>query len=108
MENKKVTGFDDLWFALYAFASVAFELLVVTVEGVLGIDMNSFTIIQNIVHWLVTIVGWVLLGILVIHIGKRTTGFDIWERGSKMLLWQYLAIVLCFIINIIVKYIDWG
>ena len=35
MENKKVTGFDYLWCALYAFASVAFELLVVVVEGVL-------------------------------------------------------------------------
>ena len=41
MDNKKVTGFDYLWCALYAFASVAFELLVVVVEGVLGIDVNS-------------------------------------------------------------------
>ena len=108
MGNKKVTGFDYLWCALYAFASVAFELLVVAVEGVFGIDMNNFTITQNVVHWLVTIIGWVLLGVLVIHIGKRTTGFDIWERGRKMLPWQYLAIVICFAINIIAKYLDWG
>ncbi len=50
MESKKVTGFDYLWCALYAFASVAFELLVVAVEGVCGIDMNNFTTTQNIVH----------------------------------------------------------
>ena len=47
--------------------------------------------------------GWVILGILVIHIGKRTTGFEIWKRGDKMLPWQYLAIIMCFIINIIAK-----
>ena len=52
--------------------------------------------------------GWVILGILVIHIGKRTTGFEIWKRGDKMLPWQYLAIIMCFIINIIAKYLDWG
>ena len=108
MENKKVTGFDYLWCALYAFASVAFELLVVVVEGVLEIDVNSFTTTQNIIHWLVTIVGWVLLGVLVLHIGKRTTGFDIWEHSSKMLPWQYFAIAICFVINIITKYLDWG
>lgn len=108
MDNKKVTGFDYLWCALYAFASVAFELLVVAVEIVFGIDMNSFTTTQYIVHWLVTIIGWVLLGILVIHVGKRTTGFDIWKRSEKMLPWQYLAIIICFVINIIAKYLDWG
>lgn len=73
----------------------------------MGLEMNNFTTMQNVVHWLITIVGWVLLGILVIYIGKRTTGFDIWERGSKILPWQYVAIVICFVVNIIAKYLEW-
>lgn len=108
MKEKKITGFDYLWCALYAFASVAFEVLVVAVEGMFQMDINNFTVTQSIIHWLITIVGWILLGILVIHIGRRTTGFDIWERGSKMLTWQYFAIAICFLVNIIAKYLDWG
>lgn len=108
MENKKVTGFDYLWCALYAFAGLAFELLVAAVEGIFQIDRNHFTTTQHIVHWLVTIAGWMLLGILVIHIGKKTTGFDLLERGSKMLSWQYPAIAVCFFVNIFAKYLDWG
>ena len=107
MENRKVTGFDYLWCALYAFACVAFELLVIAVEGALGIDTNNFTMSQHIIHWMITTLGWVFLGVVVIHIGKRTTGFDIWERGKKMALWQYLAIVVCFVVNIISKYLEW-
>ncbi len=109
MENKKVTGFDYLWCALYAFAVLAFELLVVAVEeSMFQVDINNFTVTQNIIHWMITISGWILLGMLVIHIGKKTTGFDIWERGSKMLSWQYITIVVCFVVNIIAKYLAWG
>lgn len=108
MENKKVTGFDYLWCALYAFAGVAFELLVVAIEGMLGIDTNNFTASQHIIHWIITIVGWVLIGMLVIYIGKKTTDFDIWEHREKLVPWQYFAIIVCFAVNIAAKYLDWG
>lgn len=103
-DKKQVTGFAFLRCALYAFASVLFELPVVAIEGMLQIDINNFTATQYIIHWLITIIGWILLGILVIHIGKMTTGFDIWEHKSRLLLWQYAAIVICFVVNIAVKY----
>lgn len=108
MKENKVTGFDYLWCALYAFAGMAFELLAITIEGMFGIDTNNFTASQHIVHWIITTIGWVLIGILVIHIGKKTTKFDIWEHREKMATWQYAAIAICFVVNIIAKYLDWG
>jgi uncharacterized membrane protein YidH (DUF202 family) len=108
MNEKRITGFGYLWCALYSFAGVAFELLVVAVEGMVGIDTNNFTVLQNIIHWIITIIGWVIIGIAVIKISRKTTGFDIWEKGKKMTPWQYLAIVICFAVNVVVKYLDWG
>lgn len=108
MKEKKGTGFDYLWCALYACAGVAFELLVAAVEGLTGIDTRAYTVSQNILHWTITIIGWVLIGLLVIRIGKRTTGFDIWEHREKLKGWQYGAVAACFAVNIIAKYLDWG
>ena len=108
MENKKVTGFDYLWCALYACAAFAIELLLVFIEGKLGLDTKNLTVSQSIIHWIVTIILWVAAGLLVIHIGKMTTGYDIWKHREKMRAWQYIAIVVCFAVNIAAKYFDWN
>jgi hypothetical protein len=108
MEAKKVTGFDYLWCALYACAAFAIELLLVFVEGKLGLDMKNLTVSQSIIHWIVTVILWVAAGLLVIYIGKKTTGYDIWKPGEKMRAWQYIAIVVCFVVNIAAKYFDWN
>ena len=109
MNNKKVTGFDYLWLALYAVAGFCFELLVVFIEQAIGININNGTTLQMIIHWTITIIAWVVIGLFIIKIGKKTTNFDIWqETQKKMKLWQIVAIVLCFVINIVVKYIDWN
>ena len=109
MSNKKVTGFDYLWLALYAVAGFCFELLVVFIEQAIGININNGTTLQMIIHWTITIIAWVVIGLFIIKIGKKTTNFDIWqETQKKMKLWQIVAIVLCFVINIVVKYIDWN
>lgn len=108
MENKKVTGFDYLWCALYACAAFAIELLLVLIEGKLGLDTKNLTVSQSIIHWIITIILWVAAGLLVIFIGKKTTGFDIWKYREKMKAWQYIAIVVCFAVNIAAKYFDWN
>lgn len=108
MKEKTVTGFDYLWCALYACAAFAIELLLVLIEGAFGIDTASYTVLQCIIHWIITIILWVAAGVLVIHIGKKTTGFDIWEHKAKIKGWQYAALAVCFITNIIAKYLDWN
>lgn len=106
---KKVTGFDYIWLALYAVAGFCFELLVVFVEQVIRIDINNCTTLQMIIHWIITIIAWVSIGILITKIGKKTTNFDIWQnKKEKLKFWQIIAIILCFVINITVKYIDWN
>ncbi len=107
-KEKVSLGFDYLWCALYACAGFALELLLVQVEKWMGIDVAAYTTAQNIVHLIVTTVLWVAAGILVIFIGKKTTGFRLLETRAKLKAWQYIAIVACFVINFIAKYLDWG
>ncbi len=107
MNDKKVTGFDYLWLSLYPVAGFCFELLLTSIEQVIGID-NS-TSLQIIAHWVITIIVWVLIGLIITKLGKKTTNFDIWKNTNKKVkLWQVVAIILCFVINIAVKYIDWN
>ncbi len=108
MENKKITGFDYLWIALYACAGFAFELILVNIENMIGIDIKNNTVMPNIIHWLITIIGWILIGMFILKLGKKTTNFDIWEHKEKIKAWQYIALILCFVVNIIVKYMDWN
>ncbi len=108
MGEKKVTGFDFLWCALYACAAFAIELLSQFVEGKMGVDVSNYSASQNIIHWVITTVLWVIAGIVVIYIGKKTTNFDIWEHRKKLKRWQYVALLVCFVVNIIAKYLDWN
>lgn len=109
MNDKKVTGFDYLWLSLYAVAGFCFELLLVFIEQVIGININNSTSLQMIIHWVITIIAWVLIGIIITKLGKKTTNFDIWKNTNKKIkLGQVVAIILCFVINLTVKYIDWN
>ena len=108
MGEKKVTGFDFLWCALYACAAFAIELLSQFVEGKMGVDVSNYSASQNIIHWVITTVLWVIAGIIVIYIGKKTTNFDIWEHREKLKRWQYVALLVCLVVNIIAKYLDWN
>ena len=108
MKERVGAGFDYLWCALYACAAFAIELLLVFIEGKIGIDTGNYTDLQNIVHWGITTILWICAGFLVIHIGKKTTGFDIWEHREGLKKWQYIAICLTFVINIIARYMDWN
>lgn len=108
MGMKKITGLDFLRYALYVCAVFAVELLLAAIEGMSGIDINNCTNIQMIIHWSITIVLWVICGLLVVKAAKKATGFDIFEHKEKLKCWQYIAVGICFIINIWVKYLDWN
>ena len=109
MKHKKVKGIDYLKLSLYAVAGFCFELLLVLIEQAIGIDINNSTSLQMISYWTITIIAWIIIGVIITKIGKKTTNFDIWKNTNKKInLWQIIAIVLCFVINIAVKYIDWN
>lgn len=108
MKEREITGFDYLWVALYACAVFAFELLVSIIESKMGIDFSAATIKQMICHWVITTVVWILLGLLVLWIGKKTTKFNILEKAEPLRRKQYMLVLLCFVISITAQCFDWG
>lgn len=105
-KSKNITGFDFLWLALYTTAAFLFELLLVTVERFWGISIYHATKFQMIAHWIVTSLGWFGFGIIVL--AKKQTGFDLLKTEKKTVsVWQWLAIVLSFILITLVQYWDW-
>ena len=109
--NKNIKeGFFDLLMVLIAFAGLGFEaVLAFMIEPLLyGCDMKSWSVTQNVIHWIITCIVWGLTGFLVIRLAKRFEDFDIFKKGKKMKRWQWLLVILIIIFSLIISYIDWN
>lgn len=107
--EKPVRGSDYLYLALYAFAGFAFELLLVgVVEPALGLSPGHLTMVQNIIHWLVTSAVWLAVGQLLIRLAKKQYGFDLRQHRSPFKPWQIAAAAGCVAVMALAHYLDWG
>ena len=107
--EKKITGADYLYLALYAFAGIGLELILVgIIEPIFGVSLETYTTLQNIIHWIVICIIWLFVGILLITLAKKKYNFNLWEQRSKLKGWQYLGIIICLVVSIASHYLDWG
>ena len=85
--------------ALYAFAGLGLEaLLAFLIEPFLYRSaMSEWTVLQNIVHWIITCVLWGIVIILLIKQAKHKYGFDVFAKSGKMKPWQWAVAVACLI-----------
>ncbi len=57
--GKKITGADYVYLALYAFAGIGLELILVgVIEPIFGISLETYTTTQNIIHWIIICIVW--------------------------------------------------
>ncbi|CEO06808.1 Uncharacterised protein [[Clostridium] sordellii] len=107
--EKKITGLDYLYLSLYAFAGIGLELILVgIIDPLFGLSLETYTTMQNILHWVVICIIWLIVGIFLINLSKKKYGFDLLENKIKLKGLQYVGIVLCLIVSIASHYIDWG
>lgn len=108
MKNK-ITGADYLYLALYAFAGIGLELILVgVIEPLFGISLETYTTSQNILHWIIICIVWLLSGTFLINLARKKYDFSLWEHKSKLKGWQYFGIVVCLLVSISSHYADWG
>ncbi len=107
---KEPKGVHFLLLAVLAFAAVGLEvLLAFAVEPVIyGVAINEWSDMQTIIHWIVTCILWGGAGLGLFWLAKKKYGFDLFQKGSKVMVWQWLLIAVCVIGSIIVSYIDWN
>ncbi|CEK30617.1 hypothetical protein JGS6364_12631 [[Clostridium] sordellii] len=107
--EKKITGLDYLYLSLYAFAGIGLELILVgIIEPLFGLSLETYTTMQNLLHWVVICIIWLIVGIFLINLAKKKYDFDLLENKIKLKGLQYVGIVLCLIVSIASHYIDWG
>lgn len=107
--DKKITGADYLYLALYAFAGIGLELILVSViEPLFGVSLETYTTSQSIIHWIITCIIWLVVGIFLISLAGKKFDFNLWEHKSRLKTWQYLGILVCLFVSVGSHYVDWG
>ena len=106
---KKVTGFNYTILAMLAFAGLGLDaLLAYLIEPIIfGVPMKEWTVVQNIIHWVITCILWGVTSWLIVIYAKKKYDFDLLKKGNKMAVWQWLLIVVFVIGSLIMSYIDW-
>lgn len=107
---KKVTGTDYLVLALLAFAGIGLEIvLAFGIEPLIyGTSIGEWTDLQNIIHWVITCILWGLVSWYLVHFAKKKYDFNIFQKGGKMAVWQWVLIALFVVGSLIISYFDWN
>lgn len=107
---KKVTGTDYLVLALLAFAGIGLEIvLAFGIEPLIyGTSIGEWTDLQNIIHWVVTCILWGLVSWYLVHFAKIKYDFNIFQKGDKMAVWQWVLIALFVVGSLLLSYFDWN
>lgn len=107
---KKVSGINYIVLAISAFASLGLEvLLALGIEPIIyGASIDKWTDLQNIIHWVITCILWGIASWFIIQFAKKKYNFDIFEKGKKMAIWQWLLIAVFVIGSLILSYLDWN
>lgn len=106
--EKKITGADYLYLALYAFAAIGLELVLVGVSKPLfGVSMERYTTMHHIIHWVVICIIWLIAGIFLINLARKKYGFNLLENKSRLKGWQYIGLVICLVVSVASHYVDW-
>lgn len=107
---KKVSGTQYFLLALSAFAGIGLEVvLALGIEPVIyGAPIKEWTDLQAISHWVITCILWGAVSWGIIRFAKKNLNFDIFQKGSKVAVWQWLLIILFIIGSLCLSYFDWG
>lgn len=109
-EKKKITRGDYFNLALCAFAGLGAELVLVRLieEPLLGYSIKEYTTFQSIAHWILICTIWGIVGKILLRSAKNKYEFDIWETKSTLKIWQYIAVLICLAVALVVSRRDWN
>ena len=109
MKQAKTSSWDFLCYALYAFAGLGLEFVLIgVVEPLLfgKINANDYSTSQRIIHWILTSVCWGITAGLLIKASKNKSGFNVLSCDAvkkKNIILSTAAVAVCIILN----FFDW-
>ncbi len=108
--NKKIKSWDYLWYALYAFAGLGLEILLLSVVEPMifgGVISAKYTPSQMIIHWILTMGCWGIMSYFLVRSAKEKLEFTVLNKGKQTIpriIFCVILIVFCVIMNAF----DWG
>lgn len=109
MKQTKTSSWDFLWYALYAFAGLGLEFVLIgIVEPLLfgKINANDYSTVQRIIHWILTSVCWGITALILIKASKNKLSFNVLSCGEVKkinVILSAAAVAVCIILN----FFDW-
>lgn len=109
MKQIKMSTWDYLWYALYAFAGLGLEFVLIgVVEPMLfgNISSNEYSTSQHIIHWVLTIICWGIVIVLLIHNSRKKLNYHVLENravNGRGVIIGSLLVIACIVINAL----DW-
>lgn len=105
---KSASGLMLLMLASWAFAGLGLELaLVHVIEPALGWSMETYTPTQRIIHWTITCLVWLVVGLGVIELTKRFRGPDLWAPGRALNWVNWAGAGVCVAVSFISHWLTW-
>ena len=110
MKRDKSSPWEFLWYALYAFAGLGLEMVLMGgVEPALfgGTPPSRYTAAHTLLHWGMTMACWGLTAALLVRQAEKKLGFSLLEARPVPRKGAGLAIglaALCILLNAL----DWG
>ena len=110
MQNIKVSGFSFLLLALGAFAGVATEFIwaYLVMPAIFGASFDAWETVPAIVHWVITCITWGAVAFVLIKIAREKFHFDLFEKGAKPKLWQWITVVVGVVLCMGLSYHNWN
>ena len=106
--NSNYNVWDYLWYALYAFAGLGLEILLLSfVEPMFLGKANDYDLMQNVIHWILTIICWAVIIVWLIKSSQKKLNYNIINNNKvsvKGLAISLILIIACILLNVY----DWG
>lgn len=109
-ENNFKNGLNFLIISLYAFGSLALDVLLCFIiePKIFGTSFRNFTNLEYIVSNITTSIVWGVASYLLIRKAKRKYDYDIFAHKESIGLRNWILCILLLAITVSLSYMDWN
>lgn len=101
-------GFSFFRLSLYAFAGLGLELLLVFLESqIYGKSMHNFSVLEAVLHWILTCIMWGVVSYVLIKVSKKKYNFDILGFKNSIGLTDCIICFVILAISVTISVMDW-
>lgn len=107
-QKRNYNVWDYLWYALYAFAGLGLELVLLNfIEPMFLGKVGEYGTMQNVIHWILTIICWAIMIVFLIRGAQNKLDFDVMNNNkvsARGIIISLVLVAACILLNAY----DWG